>query len=607
MPSEPLVRRLPIVVGVTGHRDVGPRDVPILAEAIGAVFSELQRAYPSTPLLLLTPLAQGADCIAAEVAQRRAIPYRVPLPMPLEAYRTDFSGESLARFDDLLAQADGAPYEMPFFEDNTAGNISEPERRAHQYALVGAHLARTAHVLIALWDGVASSNVGGTAQTVRFRALGIPRRYGYTTSVIEAPQTGSLYHIYTARTVQAALRYPVGHRTLRVRREGGKASANPAQAAVDIFADIDERPAATRDPFETIYERIDTFNRDCASIADAGGNVTDSSTKALMVAAERVATHYQHRFVAALQTLFGATGVALLTFELYAHVLPQAHPLVVIYFVASCVALWAFIRARRGRWQDRAQDYRALEIGLNVQQAWTAAGITDSVADFYIRRQRSELDWIRDAIRTAHYVDRRSGASEADAIATVRTFILGQYTYFAGSLHDPRAAAFTGRRRPGGAAREHRKATLHERLSNGALRTSFAVSAILIVYGMLAWLAPHLLAGAADNEGVHGAIIFVVASTAIAAAMFHDYPARRAHAQHARRYEAMAGMYRRALDALDAAEDRSAWRDPADGPRPSALDTARTCIRELGHEALNENGDWLLLHRELPIELLAVG
>jgi hypothetical protein len=26
-----------------------------------------------------------------------------------------------------------------------------------------------------------------------------------------------------------------------------------------------------------------------------------------------------------------------------------------------------------------------------------------------------------------------------------------------------------------------------------------------------------------------------------------------------------------------------------------------------GHEALSENGDWLLLHRELPIELLAVG
>lgn len=102
MPTNPPAPgcRLQIVVGVTGHGDVRLQDVPVLAQATGAVFSDLGRVYPSTPPLLLTPLGQAADSIAAEVAAGHSIPYRVPLPMPLDAYRTDFAVEALARFDD---------------------------------------------------------------------------------------------------------------------------------------------------------------------------------------------------------------------------------------------------------------------------------------------------------------------------------------------------------------------------------------------------------------------------------------------------------------------------------------------------------------------------
>jgi hypothetical protein len=110
-----------------------------------------------------------------------------------------------------------------------------------------------------------------------------------------------------------------------------------------------------------------------------------------------------------------------------------------------------------------------------------------------------------------------------------------------------------------------------------------------------------------DEELWQASLIFLIGATAIAAALFHDYPARRGHPQQARRYEAMAELYGRALEALDEAERRTAWRDSSDGPLPSRLETARACILELGHEALSENGDWLLMHREMPIELLSIG
>jgi hypothetical protein len=56
--------------------------------------------------------------------------------------------------------------------------------------LLAAHLGRTAHVLVALWDGIPSAPIGGTAQAVRFRELGVPKRYLRAPSIIDAPEIG---------------------------------------------------------------------------------------------------------------------------------------------------------------------------------------------------------------------------------------------------------------------------------------------------------------------------------------------------------------------------------------------------------------------------------
>jgi hypothetical protein len=603
-------RRLPIVVGITGHRHLRPQDEAALAAAIDEIFARLQSAYPSTPLLLLTPLAEGADWLAADVARQRSIPYRVPLPMPLANYREDFAGpERLARFDELLRGADGPSYEMPFFGTNDAGNIRDATRRADQYALLAAHLGRTAHVLVALWDGSPSPLIGGTAQAVRFRVLGVPKPYRRSQSLIEAPETGPVHQIYTPRGANAELRHPAGFRTLLVRRTQTAGDRRSPECAADMFEQIEAQSADAPDPFETLYGRIDTFNADCARVlkADAPAD-EESAVRSLCSAAERVATFYQKKFVRAMQNLFAASALAVLLFELYTTVFPGAHALLVLYVAASCFAIWTYVQARRGRWQDRAQDYRALEIGLKVQGVWDAAGLGESVADYYLRHQRSELDWIRDAIRTAHNVDRRLHFDQTRVVETVRAFVLQQYAYFAGTGDDERLAEYSGGSGfPGGAKRERHKANLHERLSMWFLFASFAISGLLITYGLSAWLEPNLLRGLPSEEQWHGGLVFLIAFTAIAAAMFHDYPVRRAHPQHARRYAAMTGMYRRALDALDEAERESPGRTADDRPAVSRIEIARACILELGHEALSENGDWLLLHRELPLELLPIG
>jgi len=129
--AAPRLEALPIIVGVTGHRDLRPEDIPALESAVRGVFERFLTSYPTTPLVLLTPLAVGADRLAARVAIAMGIHFRVPLPMPEAEYRRDFSPEENAEFDALLAEADER-FTMPFVAGNDAENVRDPGHRARQ-------------------------------------------------------------------------------------------------------------------------------------------------------------------------------------------------------------------------------------------------------------------------------------------------------------------------------------------------------------------------------------------------------------------------------------------------------------------------------------------
>ena len=109
--------RLPLVIGVTGHRDLRDQDVPELERQVAAVIAGLRRDYlddePTTPIIVLSALAEGADRLVARVALANGARLIAPLPMPPDEYRRDFEPGlkpgNMAEFDQLLAQAVAAP------------------------------------------------------------------------------------------------------------------------------------------------------------------------------------------------------------------------------------------------------------------------------------------------------------------------------------------------------------------------------------------------------------------------------------------------------------------------------------------------------------------
>jgi hypothetical protein len=160
--SQPATRKSPFVFGVSGHRDTRAEDSVELENRIQIVFDRFRLAHPGASFELMSPLAEGADRIAAEVALRSGVRLVVPMPMAQADYERDFTtDESLNEFRRLLAAAD-SQFEVSPDERSQESQVAT-NSRANKYAMVGDYIARRSHVLILLWDGQDNEKIGGTA------------------------------------------------------------------------------------------------------------------------------------------------------------------------------------------------------------------------------------------------------------------------------------------------------------------------------------------------------------------------------------------------------------------------------------------------------------
>jgi hypothetical protein len=162
--------RLNLSVGITGHRppilddDAEAMVRPWLRQVLVGLAhatAQLRNAYPGlfdeaafVPRFV-SPLAEGADQVAAKVALESGYRLQAVLPLPREDYSNDFEALGLARFQELLDQAD-CVLELP----------SQAAGRHESYTLAGRATIAHCDILIALWDGAPARGAGGTAEIV---------------------------------------------------------------------------------------------------------------------------------------------------------------------------------------------------------------------------------------------------------------------------------------------------------------------------------------------------------------------------------------------------------------------------------------------------------
>lgn len=187
----------PVIVGVTGHRNLGSGDAALI-KLIGRELARVARANDGAPLLVLSGLAEGADRIVVEAARALGTTYRAIVPLPDALYLKDFAdGASRADYAALCANAERV-VTAPLMASRRALE-TEGEPRNHQYAWIGAYIAKRAQVLIALWDGMPARGTGGTAHVVDWFLAGrVPRSYNISRAPRLAERSGvagELIHI----------------------------------------------------------------------------------------------------------------------------------------------------------------------------------------------------------------------------------------------------------------------------------------------------------------------------------------------------------------------------------------------------------------------------
>ena len=158
-------------LGVTGHRAEALAEAPaglvearlreviaMLGEAARALAAKEAEWFDEGPprLTLVSPLADGADQLAAEIALKNGFGLQAILPFTADEYRGDFpDAATIAKFDALLKQAT-CRFELP---GNRAKSLDA-------YVMAGRATVAHSDLLIAVWDGQASRGRGGTAEIV---------------------------------------------------------------------------------------------------------------------------------------------------------------------------------------------------------------------------------------------------------------------------------------------------------------------------------------------------------------------------------------------------------------------------------------------------------
>jgi hypothetical protein len=556
---------IPLVVGVTSHREIAAGDIEAVRQKVRAFFAQLSEAYPDLPLLVLSALAEGGDQLVAEEALAIGARLVAPLPLPPDLYVDDFDDVGVrATFESLSKRAEVVL--LPRLMEMPRHVVGAPgAARDRQYAKAGVYIASHCHVLLALWDGNEANGVGGTAQIVHYHLTGsLPgptMHHKRIRHILAGGDESLLYHVVCPRA--------------------GEPVADGLQAFASGWRSVDDMSFQQALPadFQLMFERMAEFNDDAARHADeinAAPRSLHGSPCGATATIEKVfheadwlAVHFRRRVVMALRATYTVAALMGIAFTFYAH-LPGNNSLIYGFlFLFATGGFVAMMAGRRG-WHRKYLDYRALAEGLRIQSCWRRAGIAvnadhEFAHDNFLQKQNIELGWIRNVMRAASlYPSTHPEEPDEASLHEVIAEWVGNSGQ-SGQLHyyETKTA--------------ERKGFHHitETVGRVSLWGGIAISVFLAVFALRL------------HEETKVTLVTLMAVLSIVAAVREAYAYRKADRELMRQYFFMQRIFTTARAALDGAHE------PAQ---------QRAILLALGEAALTEHAEWTLMQRERQVE-----
>jgi hypothetical protein len=559
-----------LTIGVTGHRDLVADEIPALKEKVRDFFLQLRTSFPGLDLQLINPLAEGSDRLVADVARELGIRLIVPLPMQQEDYERDF--ETSAAVEVFRESIKDARVINLRSLPESAGFLDSPEDRNRQYAQLGIFISNHSQVLLALWDGKTSTAPGGTASVVNYHLTAVMPGYAVaeeSPNLLADNENDLAYHICCSRD-----------------RPDGKPrqGLEPLQTAwVTAHYGLESGDQMPLD-YRIMLNRLEDFGRDQAKYqteidndgADLLQDAPDLEFPAgTQVIAERhrvadwLAIHFQKRISLGLIAIHVIAVVIGLIFIVYSEF--DGLDFLVNFFLLAFLAGFAVFRiGERRQWHRKHLDYRALAEGLRVQFYWSLAGVIDVRSaefayDNFLQKQDVDLGWIRHVMRNVSLSRNRDHLPSPHWVDWVVEQWVGDKEGKSGQL------SYYKRK-------ELEKASRFKRTTNlgrVTLWVGILIAVLLAVFG-------------SAMSGFQRDILLVLMGIFPLIAGIRDaYSHKKAEKELIKQYRFMRGILANARRLLDSTDD---------------IKFRRRVLRALGNAALEEDAEWILMHRERPLE-----
>ncbi len=559
---------LPLVVAVTGHRNLVPAEVPGIRSRVRELFVDLVERFPERRLRVMSSLAEGADSLVGEVALELGVDLTVALPMQKDLYIEDFGDEaSRARFRALCDEAMEV-FELPLAKGSSLEHITSPGAwRNRQYAQLGVFLCAHCHVLLALWDGKPGTELGGTGQVVKFHHDDIMP--GYTSKTIATQQmlvddeSDLVYHIVCSRECPDGAPHP---------------DFRPLQCFWFTKDRVTPRTREIPKQHRIIFQRSGEFSRDGMRFAnridDESYSLLDkrgrerlpdgiAGINRIFCIADWLAIHYQKKTLFVLRVSHFLAFLMGMMFILYSDY--ETWPWYMFAFLLFFLAAAGINRfGRRHQWHRKYLDYRALAEGLRVQFYWAAAGVTSEneskfTHDNFLQSQDPELGWIRNVMRVA--------GTRCDAMPSTTAegldFVLREWV---GDEHSGQTGYYLKKSR-----QWIRKSRSTRRLEFISLATSVVVVVAFVV------------GGSRIQEPLFSMLVLLMGAMLLLFGVRQGYAHSTAEKELIKQYEFMLRIFQNARRRLGNATD--------------AIEQ-RQILLALGGSALDEHAEWILMHRE---------
>jgi hypothetical protein len=536
-----------------------------------AVLDALASEMPSTPIVLVSGLAAGADQLAAQWALEWAgsqpplddgaprLSLVAALPLAKEDYAGDFvdDPEARTRLDALLGSA-------AFRITLDAGGEFSSDRDA-AYVRLGSFIAEQSQMVVAFWDGVRTLKRGGTYHVIQ-KCL--------RTDPDAAPLDLEFHrrrHLLIAPT-------DVDVRVIRVRRRSGAAA--PASPPA-----LDAAPTeAERERHADYRARLDRLNRVLlVGMPHGPAASAQDAVRQRFQAVDSLATRMKRVFLRHVSAMSVITVAAIGCFQVFNFMASDLWAALYLILTVSLV-VWFLILRHFSSVEWVFVYARAISEAMRVQLAWNDSGVGDRVCDQYMSRRSFDVGVLRQMVTASSLETRADGvrAPHGPVLAgPAMSWVEGQRQYMAARIAGTPSKPFP--------------VNVIQSMLRAVVRYHwFLIVGTAAVLWVIAWMGGRGgdgASGASDAQRLLPMGFLLIGSVLFLKSGLEYHDSAVLQREDIDRFRRMLPVYEKASAMLSVA--------PCDAER-------RRILNALGKEAIDENAEWFVKHTDA-LKLPTVG